>query len=1051
MKNESKLIKINESKLIKILLENDLVSNEYINNIIIERKTKLNAAREKISGIIYKPNLKKYSIEVIDSFNQKILSEISLPKNESLEYNKNDWDIYGKDITILDKDTAIKEGNIIFNENNRQDYGLVISKDFTYLYNNEIDTQPLLGVNICSNSIYPYIAKQKFPILPLDIYLSWSDEVMCIVDRGSGVIHLLHIESNTFIGSYNIRFTESIRGLNVAFSPTEWKIYLTDNVSGTLNIIDIKTEELERINLGLGILGNLFFTPDGKYLYLIVKRPKRVLHIIDIFLLESEKILPIKGKLFSETNFPIDPLVITLDFSRLIFLTYLNEPAPFTPVINIIDLEERKTRQRYSIKDGSRPQALAFGIRNPVFKENKDLGDLLLENNLIDVRILHEIRSELIKEEGLEEYKKEFEISLKDIEFKEQIVEEERNRERLRKEVEFFDKEIEVLELVTSPLNCPVCEQPMLGSWTCSACGIEIDKAEDRPKRKIASLNPLTNLSLTRVMLVSTLHSKIFELDIFTKNIFKQIDTLEFNVKEPTDVFLQVNGNLLVLDSSNNKILEIDSNNNIIWESTDSSYNLSKPKRFKVQPDGNLLIADTGNHRVFEITKDEKIIWQYGKKGLKGDTSNYLNTPYDVQKTHTGTFIIADTENNRILEIKGSDVIWEFEIEKPINIIRLFNEDTFILNKKGKILRLNEDKYIIWSFDLFSVVQDKISLDTLTNLIRLRDQNLLVTTINHIIEIRPDINSIIWLKSFDELLFPVKKEIKIKEKKEKKKDILLYFFKSKKHITKPPSNSVPEVKFSSKVDLLPILLPVVDSLYNRIFIINRKGVVWQLEEKINLNSPKMAELIENKSILIVDTDNNRVIEIEIETNKIIWEYEVPEPISAHRLPNNITLITDSINSKVIEVLPSGIIRWEYKNEDELIIPYHAFRTRNGNTLITDRETHRVIEIDYEKEIIWEYGKKFIPSKESYCLAYPEYAIRLKNNNTLIADTRNSRVIEVNWNQEIIWEYSGQKEMFLISPCKVLRLNNNNTLIYFENGRRIIEINSENNIVWECKL
>jgi hypothetical protein len=78
--------------------------------------------------------------------------------------------------------------------------------------------------------------------------------------------------------------------------------------------------------------------------------------------------------------------------------------------------------------------------------------------------------------------------------------------------------------------------------------------------------------------------------------------------------------------------------------------------------------------------------------------------------------------------------------------------------------------------------------------------------------------------------------------------------------------------------------------------------------------------------VIADSENHRVIEIDRETEEIVWSYGGKDllryPRDADRLPNGNTLITDTINNRVIEINPEGEIVWEYEG---IRIPYSADR------------------------------------------------------------------------------------------------------------------------------
>ncbi|UWG49805.1 Arylsulfotransferase family protein [Halalkaliarchaeum sp. AArc-CO] len=98
-------------------------------------------------------------------------------------------------------------------------------------------------------------------------------------------------------------------------------------------------------------------------------------------------------------------------------------------------------------------------------------------------------------------------------------------------------------------------------------------------------------------------------------------------------------------------------------------------------------------------------------------------------------------------------------------------------------------------------------------------------------------------------------------------------------------------------------------------------------------------LEEHGTVLIADSENNRAVEIDADTEEVVWEYTGPEgdplqwPRDADRLPNGNTIITDSRNNRILEVSPSGEVVWQFEDPDGAVIPlpYVADRLPVGET------------------------------------------------------------------------------------------------------------------------
>ncbi|WP_339102450.1 aryl-sulfate sulfotransferase [Haloterrigena salinisoli] len=96
--------------------------------------------------------------------------------------------------------------------------------------------------------------------------------------------------------------------------------------------------------------------------------------------------------------------------------------------------------------------------------------------------------------------------------------------------------------------------------------------------------------------------------------------------------------------------------------------------------------------------------------------------------------------------------------------------------------------------------------------------------------------------------------------------------------------------------------------------------------------------IEDQGTMVVaDSENGRVVELDVESEERIWRYTGPAtdslqwPRDADRLPNGNTLITDSRNNRVLEVDPDGEIVWQFGDPDGTVIPlaYEADRIGAG--------------------------------------------------------------------------------------------------------------------------
>jgi hypothetical protein len=94
-------------------------------------------------------------------------------------------------------------------------------------------------------------------------------------------------------------------------------------------------------------------------------------------------------------------------------------------------------------------------------------------------------------------------------------------------------------------------------------------------------------------------------------------------------------GNTLITDSNNNRILEVDAAGNVVsmyvTNTRPGSVSMPLPTRAVRLKNGNTLISDQFNHQVIEIDSSQNIVWSQGSIGVSGTGFNMLNAPYDAK------------------------------------------------------------------------------------------------------------------------------------------------------------------------------------------------------------------------------------------------------------------------------------------------------------------------------------------------------------------------------------------------------------------------------------
>lgn len=256
-------------------------------------------------------------------------------------------------------------------------------------------------------------------------------------------------------------------------------------------------------------------------------------------------------------------------------------------------------------------------------------------------------------------------------------------------------------------------------------------------------------------------------------------------------------------------------------------------------------------------------------------------------------------------------------------------------------------------------------------------------------------------------------------------------------------------------------------------------------------------------VLIADTENQRVIEIDKNTKEITWQYgcsklyssgrcdtgtgadQLKQPTSAF-YDGSYILISDMGNDRVIKVNRDKTTMWSYSSD--LNQPTFAVTMKNENVLITDSVSNRVSEVNHLGEIVWQYGcarltntQKCAAGKNMNELNVPNAAIELSNGNILISDKGNNRIIEVTKDKETVFEYKSgltypgfaetynsgyviantnankivfvdnqgvsTNEFKFVSHPLYVEFNSDKALITDSFNNRILETDSDGNILW----
>src|SRR6266851_7952787 len=105
-----------------------------------------------------------------------------------------------------------------------------------------------------------------------------------------------------------------------------------------------------------------------------------------------------------------------------------------------------------------------------------------------------------------------------------------------------------------------------------------------------------------------------------------------------------------------NRVLLVDQGGSIVWQYGQFGVTgfgpnqLNTPVQNTFLPNGNVLITDQGNDRIIEVQRsDNSILWQYGQNAVVGIGPNQLNNPNAAELLANGHILISDENNNRAI------------------------------------------------------------------------------------------------------------------------------------------------------------------------------------------------------------------------------------------------------------------------------------------------------------------------------------------------------------------------------------------------------------------
>jgi uncharacterized protein (UPF0248 family) len=177
------------------------------------------------------------------------------------------------------------------------------------------------------------------------------------------------------------------------------------------------------------------------------------------------------------------------------------------------------------------------------------------------------------------------------------------------------------------------------------------------------------------------------------------------------------NGNTVVADTTNNRLLEVDSADRIVFSSDEWGHGkgllsdgsrLCYPNNVQLLSEDKFIVTNR-NSNDFVIVDRNGVVERKGGKGIKH--------PHNFERIGEGLYIAADSDQNRIVEINEADqVVWEYtgSMSWPRDANRLLSGNTLITDSKNsRVFEVTPQGKIVWEYKLgyFANLYEGVRLD----------------------------------------------------------------------------------------------------------------------------------------------------------------------------------------------------------------------------------------------------------------------------------------------------------------------------------------------------
>ncbi len=227
-------------------------------------------------------------------------------------------------------------------------------------------------------------------------------------------------------------------------------------------------------------------------------------------------------------------------------------------------------------------------------------------------------------------------------------------------------------------------------------------------KKKIKAKVAVNNGPLGQnIYICDSKNNRIIEVNPQKKIIWQMT-----GIQDPDDVQVYTKNRLIVNQENYSRVIEINTKTKqIVWSYghlgthgyTAGYLGKYLDDSFKL-PNGNTLITDAGNMRVIEVNKAGQIVWQYGHTGVVSTKPGYLAAPDDAMPLPGQSVLITDVANHSAIDVslKTQAINWIVNIPEfyPSDAVTLPNGNILSTDwvNPGKIQVITKAGKAIWTY-----------------------------------------------------------------------------------------------------------------------------------------------------------------------------------------------------------------------------------------------------------------------------------------------------------------------------------------------------------------